>query len=169
MAFKFRKIIESIVGVSGSISPVGAAMGLLAVRSAARMPNRGPARYQHNAAPKTIAKPSTRVATRGGIGGAGGAGSTGGGGGGGGGGPFPPGGPDGGISVTRVPFHSAAPPPLSSAPAEDAPRSLPGPAPQEAPSPPPWSGNRLSLPSPARSGLSSGGRRNAYWAACPFR
>ncbi|WP_411078262.1 hypothetical protein [Streptomyces sp. cmx-10-25] len=131
MAFKFRKIIESIVGISGSISPVGAAMGLLAARSATRMLNRGPARYQHNAAPKTIAKPSTRVATRGGIGGAGGVGSTGGGGGGGGGGgPFPPGGPDGGISVTRVPFRNAAPPPLSPAPTEDAPRSLPGAAPR---------------------------------------
>ncbi|MFE6460548.1 hypothetical protein ACFVP0_24225 [Streptomyces cinereoruber] len=136
MAFKFRKIIESIVGVSGSMSPVGAAMGLLAARSATRMLKGGPARYQHNMAPKTLTKPSTRVATRGGIGGAGGVGGSGGGGGGGG-GPFPAGGPDdaGGITITRVPFRHAAPPPLTPHPADDTPRSIPGAAPRFLPGP----------------------------------
>jgi hypothetical protein len=108
MAFRFRKIIEAIVGVSGQTSAVGGmVLGMLASRAMGRALPRGGRSDsgQHN-------RP---VETRGGRGRGGvGPGSGGGGGGGGGGGALPPGGDgDGyGVTVTRVPFRRPAPPPL---------------------------------------------------------
>ncbi|MFJ5099251.1 hypothetical protein [Streptomyces sp. NPDC088557] len=91
MAFKFRKILESIIGVSGSgASPFGAVLGMLAARSATRALRRS-----------TPAKKRTN------SGGAGAGGSSDGGGGGGGdeGGGTPHGG--GGVGAGRPRFRQA--------------------------------------------------------------
>ncbi|MEV6332251.1 hypothetical protein [Streptomyces sp. NPDC051909] len=103
MAFKFRKIMESIVGVAGATSsPIGTMLGMMATRSATRALRRrgrgGRGKGQHNAP----------VRTRPGGGSAGG--SDGGGGGGGDNGPGTGGG--GGTSgalVGRVPFRRPTP------------------------------------------------------------
>ncbi|MFC8983540.1 hypothetical protein ACFU3J_15895 [Streptomyces sp. NPDC057411] len=84
MAFKFRKIMESIVGVAGATSsPIGSMLGLMATRSATRaLRAGGRGKGQHNAP----------VRTGGGGSGPGGGNDGGGGGGGDDGGPTGPGG-----------------------------------------------------------------------------
>ncbi|MEU8779677.1 type IV secretion system protein [Streptomyces sp. NPDC048606] len=78
VALRFRRVIESIVGVSGVSSPIGAVAGLLAARSASRLMNRG------GGATSSGSRPGGR-GQNGGSGGGPGLGGTRGGGGGGGG------------------------------------------------------------------------------------
>ncbi|MEW2310655.1 hypothetical protein AB0918_18775 [Streptomyces sp. NPDC006864] len=110
VAVRFRKIMEGIVGVSGTMSsPVGGIMGLMALRSAGRLLTRGGKGGQHNAPVRTLPKP------RGGDGP--GAPDTG----------APGGPPDSGTTLARITTRPPAPPPLPLETAER--RALDAPAP----------------------------------------
>ncbi|MFD7978766.1 hypothetical protein [Streptomyces sp. NPDC059071] len=124
MAFKFRKIMEAIVGVSGAAaSPFGAVLGMMAARTATRALRGGKGGGQHN-------KPVCTLG--GGKSGGPACGSNGPGGGGGGGGDDGSGtGPGGGgFHIGRVPFRRPTPLPGDGARAVHADRAdeavLPG-------------------------------------------
>ncbi|MGW2672365.1 type IV secretion system protein [Streptomyces sp. NPDC001272] len=107
VAMKFRKVIESIIGVSGTSSPLGAVAGLLATRAAGRLLKSGGTR------PQPPTRPTPKPSPGGGGGGGGGGGQ----------GELPPGGPSGDheVTISRVPYPRPSPRPIPAprrAPAE---------------------------------------------------
>lgn len=146
VAMKFRKVVESIVGVSGTSSPIGAVAGLLAARGASKLLGRGGGGGRN--------LPTTR--------GEGDASSDGGGGGGGGGGTSQGGGGGGGhrrpqpVIVMRVPYRRPTPTPESTSVAGNAPSTAGTPTtPPATPAAVPGGGGinpTASTPNPAAAG-----------------